>query len=101
MTSFNSNHARKILLSESSIQAKFEMFIERLWVHDLNKNRETEDEYHTLFFKLKKHPDKVFKYCLYGWRNLELDAIKDTIQKSETNFRKPISPEERLLVTLR
>jgi hypothetical protein len=50
-TSFNSNRLRKILLSESSasIEEKVEMFKECLWVHELNKNRETEGEYHTLF----------------------------------------------------
>ncbi|KAL4096705.1 hypothetical protein QTP88_021608 [Uroleucon formosanum] len=84
-------------------EAKVEMFKERLWVHELNKNRETEGEYHILFSKLKKHPDKFFEYCRMDEEtfNLVLDAIKDTIQKSETNFRKPISPEETLLVTLR
>ncbi|KAL4084839.1 hypothetical protein QTP88_027723 [Uroleucon formosanum] len=43
MTSFNANRLRKILLSDSSttIEAKVEMFKEHLWVHKLNKNRET------------------------------------------------------------
>ncbi|KAL4126893.1 hypothetical protein QTP88_011093 [Uroleucon formosanum] len=70
---------------------------------DLNKNREKEGEYHTFFSRLKKHPDKFFVYCRMDEEtfNIVLDAIKDTIQKSETNFRKPTSPEDRLLVTLR
>jgi len=40
----------KILLPESyaSLEAKVEMIKERLWIHELNKNRET--EYHVLFF---------------------------------------------------
>lgn len=98
---------RKILLSESSalIEAKVEMFKERLWVHELNTNKEKEGEYHTLFSKLKKHPDKFFEYCRMDEETfnivLNLNAIKDTIQKLERNFRKPISAEERLLVTLR
>jgi len=52
MTSFNSNRVRKSLLSENtaSIEETVEMFKERLWVHELNGNRETEGEYHTLFF---------------------------------------------------
>ncbi|KAL4143559.1 hypothetical protein QTP88_005877 [Uroleucon formosanum] len=85
MTSFNSNRLRKILLSESSasIKAKVEMFEEHLWVHKLNKNRETVSEYHTLFSKQKKHPDKIFEHCLMDKEtfNLVLDVIKDTIQK--------------------
>ncbi|KAL4134794.1 hypothetical protein QTP88_006506 [Uroleucon formosanum] len=67
----------------ASIEAKVEMLKERLWVHELNKNRETEGEYHTLFSKLKKHPDKFFEHCHMDEEtfNLVLDAIKNTIQK--------------------
>jgi len=66
MTSFNSNHSSKKLLSESyaSIEAKVEMFKEHLWVQELNKNKETEGEYHTLFSKLKKHPDKFLSIAI-------------------------------------
>ncbi|KAL4091716.1 hypothetical protein QTP88_026364 [Uroleucon formosanum] len=64
MTSFNANRLRKIFLSESSasIEAKVEMFKERLWVHELNKNRETEG-FILFFSKLKKHADNFFEYC--------------------------------------
>jgi len=105
MTSYKSNRKRKILLSEScaSLEAKVELFKQRLWVHEINKHRETEGEFHTLFNKLQKHPDKFFEYCRMDENtfNLILDAIRERIQKLDTNFRKPISPEERLFLTIR
>jgi hypothetical protein len=65
MTSYKSNRKRKILLSENcaSLEAEVDLFKQRLWVHEINKHRETEGEFHTLFNKLQKHPDTFFEYC--------------------------------------
>lgn len=38
------------------------LFQNRLWVHEINEHRQTEEEFHALFHKLIKHPDKLYEY---------------------------------------
>lgn len=54
--------SRKILLAESAalIDIKVNLVKNSLWVHEINKHRLSEGEFHTLFSKLKNHP---VKYC--------------------------------------
>ena len=73
------------------------------WVHHICASRDEEGEYHTLFSHLKKDDTKFFQYCRMSYIKFceLLSYIKDDITMQETRFRKPISAEERLFLTLR
>lgn len=87
----SSDRTRKNLLSESVglLDAKVQLFKNRLWVHEINQYRLTEGEFHTLFNKLKNHPDKFFEYCRMSVQTfyLILEAVRNKIEKEDTNFR--------------
>ena len=72
------------------------------WVNQIFYEREKCGEFRTLFPMLLEQTLKFFQYFRMGpdtfWYNLR--NIKPYIEK-ESNFRKCISPEERLAVTLR
>lgn len=74
-----------------------------MWVHDICAARDCEGEYATLFPHLKKDNGKFFKYFRLSFEKFcELHSyIKEDITKQDTNFRRSISTEERLAVTLR
>jgi len=94
-----------MLLAESAalIDIKVNLVKNRLWVHEINKHRLSEGEFHTLFGKLKNHPVKFFEYCRMSETTfyIILEAIRSVIEKEDTNFRKAIPVEERLFLTLR
>lgn len=94
-----------MLLAESAslIDIKVNLVKNRLWVHEINKHRLSEGEFHTLFSKLKNHPVKFFEYCRISEPTfyIILEAIRSEIEKEDTNFRKAIPIEERLFLTLR
>lgn len=103
--SFNmstSKVVRKLLLTEN-IHLKLDYCEETLWVHELNQERTTKGEYHTLFSQLRQHPDKFFEYCRMSIETFDLilNRVEHRLQKTELNYRKVILPEERLVVTLR
>ncbi|KAF0753155.1 protein ALP1-like isoform X1 [Aphis craccivora] len=97
--------SRKMLLAESAdlIDVKVNLVKDRLWVHEINKHRLSEGEFHTLFNKLKNHPIKFFENCRMSEPTfyIILEAIRSEIEKQDTNFRKAIPVEERLFLTLR
>ncbi|CAH1997701.1 unnamed protein product [Acanthoscelides obtectus] len=51
---------------------------------------------------IRKHPDKFFEYYRMSIASFDelLGALRPLITKQETSFKKPISAEERLTVTL-
>ena len=59
--------------------------------------------YHTLFPKLWQHHDKFFEYVRMSQNTFDIihNGIQLLISKCDTNYRRPISTEERLVVTLR
>jgi len=69
----------------------------------INKERETLGEYHKQFQHLKEDDDKFFQYTRMHKRTFDiiLNAVRPCLQRKTTNFRRPISPEERLVITLR
>src|SRR5436190_22554857 len=75
----------------------------RLWVHDINKDRIQYGEYHTLMPALRKDENRFYIYFRMNFEcfDLLLDLISEEIRKEDTNYREAISPEERLVVTLR
>lgn len=73
----------------------------RFWVHEINLKRETYGEFHHLFPDLLADDEKFFKYFrMSSVKFYELLKMLP-IRKQNTNFRKAISPEERLAVTLK
>jgi hypothetical protein len=72
------------------------------WVNPIFDEREKCGEFHTLFPMLLEQPQKFFQYFRMGpdtfWYIVH--NIRPYIEK-QSNFRKCISPEERLAVTLR
>ncbi|XP_030752335.1 uncharacterized protein LOC115879580 [Sitophilus oryzae] len=72
-------------------------------VHPINRYRKAYGEYHHLYKHLRKYPERVFQYLGMSIHTfyLLLDKIKTSIVKKTTNFGKPISIEERLVVTIR
>ena len=72
------------------------------WVNPIFDEREKCGEFHTLFPMLLEQALKFFQYFRMGpdtfWYILH--NIRPYIEK-QSNFRKCISPEERLAVTLR
>jgi len=81
-----------MLLAESAalIGIKVNLVKNRLWVHEINKHRLSEGEFHTLLSKLKNHPVKFFEYCRMSETTFYtiLEAIKNVIEKEDTNFRR-------------
>ena len=74
-----------------------------MWVHDMCAARDEEGEYRTLFPHLKNDNTKFFQYFRMSYEKFcELRShIEGDITKQDTTFRRSISTEERLAVTLR
>jgi hypothetical protein len=71
-------------------------------VHPINKIRSSYGESHHLYLQLRKFPDRFFQYLRMSIETFDalLAKAEDRIQKETTNWRRPISPEERLVVTI-
>jgi uncharacterized protein (UPF0548 family) len=80
--------------------------VRRRWgIHPILKSREEEGEFHTLYYKLRRHPEKFkeyFRMDLDSFDKLyELIKHDSRITKSVTNFRNPLSGIQRLSICLR
>lgn len=75
----------------------------KLWIHPLNKKRITHNVILSLLCELRSDESKFKNYTRVSTDTFDfiLEAIREEIRKKDTNFRKSISPEERLLVTMR
>lgn len=73
------------------------------WVHDINQKRSKLGEFHRLVQELRNDPRRFHMYFRMMKEEFDYvhDLIKKDIQKQSTQFRKPISTEERLAVCLR
>lgn len=69
------------------------------WVHPINLKRDIRG----FIDELRADPSKFYNYCRMKIATFDyiLDLIKNKIEKQNTNYRKSISPEERLFITLR
>lgn len=75
----------------------------RSWVNPLNSERLMLGQFHTLYERLCANPDVFQNYYhlpLHVFQEL-LQLLKPFITKSNTNMRLAISPEERLIITLK
>ncbi|XP_069586542.1 uncharacterized protein [Ranitomeya imitator] len=75
----------------------------RFWLHPIVEVRESRGAYHCLFGELNDNLEKYFEYTrMYqnSFRYL-LHLVEGAITRKDTQLRRSISSEERLLVTLR
>jgi translation initiation factor 2 alpha subunit (eIF-2alpha) len=72
-------------------------------VHNISSRRESFGEFHNLLDDLLKDEEKFWRYLRMSSDTFKyiLELIRTSIKKQNTNFRRSISPEERLMVTLR
>lgn len=71
----------------------------KMWVHPINEKRNLKP----FIAELRADPEKFYNYCRMKPVTFDfiLGLITPTIQKRNTNYRQCITPEERLLITLR
>ena len=75
----------------------------RYWVHPIHSSREHDMRFQVFYDNLKKYPEKFFDYyrmSIFSFEEL-LEKVRPNLTKEITHLRNPISPEERLTVTLR
>jgi len=72
-------------------------------VHNISSGRESFSEFHNLLDYLLKDEVMFWRYFRMSSDTLKciLELIHTSIKKQNTNFRRSISPEERLMVTMR
>jgi hypothetical protein len=75
----------------------------RYWVHPLHSSKEYDMKFQLFYDNLKKYPEKFFDYYRMSIQSFEelLEKVRLNLTKETTHLRNPISPEERLTVTLR
>ena len=74
-----------------------------IWVHPLNEECTEKGEFYTHYTDHRQFDDRFFE--LYRMTVTQFDEllykVGPAIVKKETNFRRPLSPEERLAITIR
>ena len=72
-------------------------------MHEVNMLRNTKGEFVMLYKQLREYENKFAEYLWMSTKtfDLQFNKIEDKIQKQDTNYKACISPEERLVVTLR
>ncbi|XP_027233858.2 uncharacterized protein [Penaeus vannamei] len=75
----------------------------RYWVHPILKDRLTYGMFFTLYPKLREYEPKFFNYMRMSIKSFDdlLEQIQDDISSTSTMMRDCISPEEKLVITLR
>ncbi|XP_029345677.1 protein ALP1-like [Acyrthosiphon pisum] len=75
----------------------------KYWVHPILKTRLSHSLYVTLYPKLREHDEKFFNYFRMSIKSFDdlLEIIKDSLEADENAIRYCISPQEKLIVTIR
>lgn len=75
----------------------------RYWVHPLICDRENSGKFFKFYNDLRKYPEKFFDYYRMTINSFDelLQNVREQLKKNCTQLRVPITPEERLTVTLR
>lgn len=73
------------------------------WVHPIIDDRLTMGSFVTLYPKLREYPPKFFNYFRMSSASFDelLSLVKDHLSPCEYVVRDGVSPEEKLVVTLR
>ena len=71
-------------------------------MHNISSRHESFGEFHNLLDDLLKEEERFWRYFRMSSDTFKyiLESIHTSIKKQNTNFRRFISPEERLMVTL-
>lgn len=75
----------------------------RIGIDRLSRGRIVNGGFHRLYYDLRKDSSRFFEFLRMSIKTFDyiLEKIEHRIQKKATNFKKPISPIERLYLTLR
>ncbi|XP_066455030.1 uncharacterized protein [Eleutherodactylus coqui] len=75
----------------------------RYWVHPLVSQRYEKGHFQALYTDLRTHPEKFASFTRMSVEAFDklLEQLRSGLSFQNTNMRKSISPEERLLITLR
>ena len=75
----------------------------RFWTHNINRSRERFGEFFHLYKSLQEDSERFYRYFRMNESTFSyiLKKVERRIQKQNTNFRKAISPIEKLVITLR
>lgn len=73
------------------------------WVHPILRDRLTHGSFVTLYPKLRQYGPKFFNYFRMSVKSFDelLSIIKADITGNSTILRDAVSPEEKLVITLR
>ena len=74
-----------------------------IWVHPLNKDHLHKDEFYTLYPDLRNYLLKFFAMYRMSVAKFDelLEILSPRLVKKNKNYRAAISPEQRLVLTLR
>ena len=74
-----------------------------VWVHPINSLHMQKGEFYTLYPDLRHFQPKFFSMYRMNPRKFDrlLTLVGPKIQKKWTKFRSPLSPEQKLVITLR
>jgi len=98
------NQRQKIILAILlARRRRRRIYSRRFWVHPINRDRPNFGKFHTLHKRLLEYPEKFFEYYRMSPESFYelLNAVKEDLKKENTQFRRSISAEEKLAVTLR
>jgi len=75
----------------------------RFWIHEVISRRGELGEHYRLVQELRHDPERFRRYFRMSTSQFDmlLDMIGPKIEKLDTNWRRSISPAERLAITLR
>lgn len=75
----------------------------KYWVHPILKTRLSSSHYISLYPKLRYHEENFFNYFRMSIKSFDdlLDTVKNDLEANEHAVRYCISPQEKLIVTLR
>ena len=95
--------ARSLFLRENNALKFDSSGVKRRSKHDIFQSRYQLGEFHHLYDELRKDSTKLFEYCRMSPSTFDyiVQAIRQPISHISTHFKKTISLEERLFVTLR
>lgn len=90
-------------MESTAIKIDDPVILSRTWVHEFNESRNTCGEFNRLYRDARKYSDKFFNYLRMTRETFDLllEKLETHLHREDTNFRRPISSEERLVITLR
>ena len=94
---------RRMKLFLMFMMFEMQMVHREVWIHPLNVERVSKGEFYRLYLDQRHFPEKFFEnYCMSMHQFDEiLNKIDPLVRKKDINFRKAITPEEKLALTLR